>query len=124
MKKMFQILKSLIKGGKILKSLKIIKEILSFLKFIFIIIGGSFIVNTLEFINGFRFLNSSITGLLITCITYTMYMYIVIQTIKTLLRFIPLIKEIKENEIVKKAGKKIKTNLQEWKVLIKAKTEK
>lgn len=111
MKKIVKILTNLLKGGKILKGLKIVKEILNFLKAILIIIGGSFIVNTLEFINSFRFLNSSIITMITNCITWTMYLYIVIQTIKTLLRFIPLIKEIIENPISKKVIEWIKERL-------------
>lgn len=123
MKRITTILTNLLKGGKILKGLKIVKEILGFVKTICIIVGSSFIVNTLEFINSFRFLNSSIITMLTSCITWTMYMYIAIQTIKTLLRFLPMVKEIIKNPLIENIKNNIKENLKSWKSLIKAKTE-
>lgn len=123
MKRITTILTNLLKGGKILKGLKIVREILGFVKTICIIVGSSFIVNTLEFINSFRFLNSSIITMLTSCITWTMYMYIAIQTIKTLLRFLPMVKEIIKNPLIENIKNNIKENLKSWKSLIKAKTE-
>lgn len=105
------ILKAILNGGKILKGLKTIKEAWKYVKALIIILGSSLIVNVLNFLNGFSWLESEILKAGIIVGNTVGIIYTITIGIKVVLKIIPLVKEIIKNPITQKVVKWAKEKL-------------
>lgn len=105
------ILKAILNGGKILKGLKLIKEVWQYAKALIVILGSSLIVNVLNFLNGFSWLESGILNAGIMVGNVVGIIYTIVIGIKIILKLIPVVKEIIENPITQKVVKRIKEKL-------------